>query len=152
MQNRAGKGLAGSSIEWCPKDHIKNPTISAHRFFFFFLRGFEPPKNSFCKYLAEFRFLWKNTSQELFLGKFPNEWLFQHLAQTLFFQYANFFHFRHSTHNILSKYLKFYPKCLKNSVIIFPKFLKYFHEVFVPNFSKFLTTFHEVFVQSFQNS
>ncbi len=50
-------------------------------------------------------------------------------------------HFRSSTHNILSNYLKFYPKYLKNSTIIFPKFLENFHEVFVSNFSKFLTTF-----------
>ncbi len=61
-----------------------------------------------------------------------------------FFDMQFFLHFRRSTHNILSKYLKFYPKCLKNSATIFPKFLKYFHEVFVPNFSKFLTTFPKV--------
>ncbi len=58
-----------------------------------------------------------------------------------FFDTQFFFYFRHFTQNILLNYLKFHPKCLKNSAIIFPKFLKYFHEVFVPNFPKFLTPF-----------
>ncbi len=58
-----------------------------------------------------------------------------------FFDMQIFFNFRLSIHNILSNNLKFYPKCLKHSTIIFPKFLENFHEVFVPNFSKFLTTF-----------
>ncbi len=58
-----------------------------------------------------------------------------------FFDMQIFFHFKRSTHSILSNYRKFCPKCLKNSAIMFPKFLEYFHEVFVPNFSKFFATF-----------
>ncbi len=57
-----------------------------------------------------------------------------------FFDMQIFFQFRRSTHNVLSNSLKFYPKCSKNSSIIFPKFLKNFHEAFEPNFAKFLTT------------
>ncbi len=40
-----------------------------------------------------------------------------------------FFHFRCFTHNILSNYLKFYPKCLEKSTIIFPKFVENFHDL-----------------------
>ncbi len=58
-----------------------------------------------------------------------------------FFNMQFLLHFRSSTHNILSNYLKFYPKCLKNSTIIFLKFLENFHGVFVPNFFKFRITF-----------
>ncbi len=60
---------------------------------------------------------------------------------TLFLRHTHFFHFKHSTHNILSNYLKFYSKWLINSALIFPKFLEYFCEIFVPNFSKILTTY-----------
>ncbi len=44
-------------------------------------------------------------------------------SDIIFSTYKFFFHFIRSTHNILSKYLKFYPKCKKSSAIIFPKFL-----------------------------
>ncbi len=47
-----------------------------------------------------------------------------------FFDMQIFLSFRHSTHNIIW-----------NFIIIFPKFLENFHEVFVSNFLKFLTTF-----------
>ncbi len=76
-----------------------------------------------------------------------HERLVNHLAAScirgflLFLRHVNLFHFRHSTHNILSNYLKFYPERLKNSAVLFPKCLESFHVVSTPNFSKFLTTF-----------
>ncbi len=58
--NRAGGGLiAESGVEWCPKEHTKNPTISARCFFL--NRGLKHKKTVFRKYLTEFAFLWKNT-------------------------------------------------------------------------------------------
>ncbi len=63
--NCAGEGLiTESGVDWCPKKHTKKPTKSACCFY---LMELDPPpkkKNSFCKYLTEYAFLWKNTGVE----------------------------------------------------------------------------------------
>ncbi len=54
--NCVGKGvIAESGVDWCPKKLTKNPTISAGCFYFNV--GLTPP-TVFCKYLAEYAFLW----------------------------------------------------------------------------------------------